>query len=261
MAEVDCYQPPAQPEVPRSEPGALLDGPVVAEGRVPLLQRRGEALRAHALDELLEAGLLGAEGAQLGAGADGVAEAHVVHGAVHGALVELHDVGRQQGDPLRHRQHLVVEVGLGERPVGPAEPHGLDAGDRVAGDHHLHGRPHPEEPGVELHVGHAEAHRRVAHLGVLGHVDEVAAGGQLAAAGQAVAVHLRDHRLGQVPDPHPRLGDVAGPVALPGRGEVRHLQALVPAAEVVAGGEAGAGAPHDRHAHLVVEVVGLAARR
>ena len=103
-------------------------------------------------------------------------------------------------------------------------------GDRVAGDHHLHGRPHPEEPGVELHVGHAEAHRRVAHLGVLGHVDEVATGGQLAAAGQAVAVHLGDHRLGQVPDPHPRLGDVAGPVPLAGGGEVRHLEALVPAA-------------------------------
>ena len=245
----------AEPRAPKR--GDLGSGPVVAEGRVALLQRRREALRAHALDELLEARLLGAEGAQLRAGADGVAEAHVVHGAVHGALVELHDVGRQQGDPLRHRQHLAVEVGLGERAVGPAEPHGLDARDRVARDHHLHGRPHPEEPGVELHVGHAEAHRGVAHLGVLGHVDEVATGGQLAAAGQAVAVHLRDHRLGQVPDPHPRLGDVAGPVPLPGCGEVRHLEALVPAAQVVAGREAGAGASHDRHPHLVVEVVGL----
>ena len=66
---------------------------------------------------------------------------------------------------------------------------------------------------MELHVGRAEPHRRIADLGVLGDVDEVAAGGELAAAGEAVAVHLRDHRLGQVPDAHPALGDVAGPLA------------------------------------------------
>ena len=117
----------------------------------------------------------------------------------------------------------------------------------------------PEEPGVEVHVGHAEAHRRVAHLGVLGDVDEVAAGGQLAAAGQAVAVHLGDHRLGQVPDAHPRLGDVAGPLALAGRGEVRQVEALVAAAQVVAGREAGAGAADDRDPDVVV-VVGLLQR-
>ena len=91
---------------------------------------------------------------------------------------------------------------------------------------------------MELHVGHAEAHRRVAHLGVLGHVDEVAAGGQLAAAGQAVAVHLGDDRLGQVPDAHPALGHVAGPLAVAARRVVRHLLALVAAAQVVAGREA-----------------------
>ena len=102
----------------------------------------------------------------------------------------------------------------GNARLAQPSSHRLDARDRVAGEHHLHGRAHAEEPGVEVHVGHAEAHRRVAHLGVLGHVDEVAAGGELAAAGQAVAVHLGDDRLGQVPDAHPALGDVARPLAL-----------------------------------------------
>ena len=213
---------------------AVAGGAVVAEGLVPLLQGRGEALRAHLLDEDLEARLLGAQRAELGAGADGRPQAHDVHRPVDGPLVELDDVGGQQRDALGHLQHLVVELLQRERPVGPAEAHRLGARERVAGDHHLHGGPHADEPGVEVHVGHAEAHRRVAHLGVLGHVDEVAAGGELAAAGQAVAVHLGDHRLGQVPDAHPRLGDVAGPVALAARGEVRHVEALVAAAEVVA---------------------------
>ena len=165
--------------------------------------------------------------------------------------------GGQQGDALGDREHLVVEVGLREGPVGPAQLHGLGAGDRVAGDHHLHGGAHAEQPGVELHVGHAEADRGVAHLGVGGHVDEVAPGGQLAAAGQAVAVDLGDDRLLQVPDAHPGLGDVPGPLALARRGEVRVLVALVAAAEVVAGREARAGAADDRHVDVVVEVGGL----
>ena len=87
---------------------------------------------------------------------------------------------------------------------------------------------------MEVHVGHAEAHGRVAHLRVVGHVDEVAAGGELASAGQAVAVHLRDDRLGHVPDAHPGVGHVARPLTLAGRGVVRVLEALVAAAEVVA---------------------------
>ena len=115
---------------------------------------------------------------------------------------------------------------------------GLDAVDRVAGEHHLHRLAHAEEPRVEVHVGHAEAHRGIAHLRVLGDVDEVAAGGELAAAGEAVAVHLGDHRLGQVPDAHPALGDVAGPVAVAARRVDGQVVALVAAAEVVARGEA-----------------------
>ena len=103
----------------------------------------------------------------------------------------------------------------------------------------------PRNHGVEVHVGHAEAHRGVAHLGVLGDVDEVAAGRQLAATGEAVAVHLGDDRLGEVPDAHPALGDVARPLALAAGRVVRHVEALVAAAEVVAGREAGARAADD----------------
>ena len=66
-------------------------------------------------------------------------------------------------------------------------------------------------------VGHAEADGRVTHLRVVGHVDEVAAGGELAAAGETEAVHLGDHRLAELPDAHPSLGDVTRPMAVPSR--------------------------------------------
>src|SRR4029453_13794361 len=113
-----------------------------------------------------------------------------------------------------------------------------------------------QRPRVEVHVGHAEAHGRVADLGVVGDVHEVAAGRQLAAPGQAVAVHLGDLRLGQVPDVHPALGHVAGPRTGPARRVEGHLEALVPTAEVVAGGEARPGAADDRDVHGLV-LVGL----
>ena len=106
---------------------------------------------------------------------------------------------------------------------------------------------------MEVHVGDAEAHRRIADLGVLGHVDQVAAGRQLAAAGQAVAVHLGDDRLRQIPDAHPSVGDVARPLTLTGRGEERQLEALVAATEVVAGREALAAAPNDRDPHVRID--------
>jgi len=48
---------------------------------------------------------------------------------------------------------------------------------------------------MKVHVRHPETYRRIANLGVFGHIDQVAAGGQLAATGQAVAVDLGDHRL------------------------------------------------------------------
>src|SRR5262249_39693357 len=110
------------------------------------------------------------------------------------------------------------------------------------------------EPGVELHVGHAEAHGGVADLRVLGDVDEVAARRELAPAGEAVAVHLRDHGLREVPDPHPAGGHVARPVAVAAGGVDGRLQARVAARELVARREALAGAAHDLHAHVRIAV-------
>ena len=60
-------------------------------------------------------------------------------------------------------------------------------------------------------------------------------------------MHLRDHRLGEIPDAHPALGDVARPRAFAARRVVRHLVALVAAAEVVAGRERRSRAADDRH--------------
>jgi len=58
---------------------------------------------------------------------------------------------------------------------------------------------------MEVGVGHAKAHGRAARLGVVGHIDEVAAGRELGAARQAVAVYLGDHGLCELPDAHPPL--------------------------------------------------------
>ena len=74
--------------------------------------------------------------------------------------------------------------------------------------------------------------------------------------GEAVAVHLRDHGLGEIPDAHPALGDVTRPRALAARRVVRHLLAFVAAAEVVARRERRAGAADDRDRHRRVLVVG-----
>ena len=68
----------------------------------------------------------------------------------------------------------------------------------------LHRGPHAEQPGVELVVGRAhQPRRRIPNLRVLGDVDEITAGRQLASAGEAVSVDLRDDRLREVPDPEP----------------------------------------------------------
>ena len=140
----------------------------------------------------------------------------------------------------------VFELVGGIRGVRPSELGRLDAGDGVAGEHHLHRLAHAEEPGMEVHVGHTEAHRGISHLRVLGHVDEIATRRELARAREAVAVHLGDHGLGEIPDAHPAFGDVARPRAFTARRVVRHLLALVATAEVVARRERRTRAADDR---------------
>ncbi len=196
------------------------------------------------------------ECAQFGAGANAGAHAHRVHLAVDDALVQLQQLAGDHRDPSRDVEHVLVELVRGPRRVRPTELHRFDTRDRVAGEHHLHRLAHTEEPRVEVHVGDSEPHRGIPHLRVLGHVDEVATGRELARAREAVAVHLRDHRLCEIPDAHPALGDVSRPRALAAGRVVRHLLALVPATEVVARGERRARTADDRDRHARVLVVG-----
>ena len=106
-----------------------------------------------------------------------------------------------------------------------------------------------------MHVRNAEPHGGVAHLRVLGNEDQVAAGGELTPSGQAVPVHLGDHRLGQIPDTHPAVRDVPRPGTLAGRSEVRQVEALVPVRQVVACTETLAVPPQDGDPHLRVSIV------
>ena len=150
----------------------------------------------------------------------------------------------------------VVELVGREGPVGEPRRDRLGAGHRVAGQHRLHRPPQAEQPRVPRHVGRAhQAHGRVADLRVLGDVDEVAGRGQLGAAGQAVAVHLGDERRGHVHHLEPALEDVAGPAPV-GRGRRPRERFGAVLGQVVAGREAGTGAPDDDHPHLGVGVAG-----
>ena len=113
----------------------------------------------------------------------------------------------------------------------------------------------PDHPRVVLHVGRAEPNRRVADPRVFGDVHDVAPGRELAPAREAVAVHLRDHRLGEVPDAHPVPGDLALELAFARREPVGGRAGVVGIpAEVVAGREALPGAADDRHPHVGVGV-------
>ena len=65
-----------------------------------------------------------------------------------------------------------------------------------AGQHHLHGAAYADYPRIKLVVRRAHGtHRRIAYLRILGDVDQIAAGRELGATGQAIAVHLGDQRL------------------------------------------------------------------
>src|SRR5258708_5735585 len=94
--------------------GVRFGGAIVAERFVAVLQRVGQAA-AHLFDELVHGLLLGAERAQLGAGANGGTQTHDLHAPVHDALVELGHVFRHERDALGDANDLVVEIRSGER--------------------------------------------------------------------------------------------------------------------------------------------------
>ena len=119
-------------------------------------------------------------------------------------------------------EHFGVELGRGERAVRHAHRHGFVAGDRVAGEHELHRVPHTDEPRVILKVRRTDdAHDGIRERGVVRDVHEVARGDELGTAGHRITVNLRDHRLGEIPDAEPAVGDVARPVPAAARGVVR----------------------------------------
>ena len=106
-----------------------------------------------------------------------------------------------------------------------------------------------------MHVGNAEPDGGVTHLRILGNEDQVAARGEFTASGQAVPVYLRDHRLGQIPNAHPPVSDMPRPRTFSGRGEIGQVEALISIGQVVAGTEALAVSPQNRHADVGVAVV------
>ena len=113
----------------------------------------------------------------------------------------------------------------------------------------------PRNQGWKCMSGTPNRTAGISHLRVLGHVDEIAPGRELARPREAVTVHLRDHGLGEIPDAHPAFGDVARPRAFAAGRVVRHLLALVPAAEVVARRERRTRAANDRHRDVGILVV------
>ena len=113
---------------------------------------------------------------ELRAGADGGTRAPHVEGPVHAALVDLREVARHAGDPSGDRQdrrRRARSTG-NERLAKPIATASI-ARDRVAGEDELHGAAEAEQHGVVLPVRRAHhAHDRIADLGVVGDVDEVA---------------------------------------------------------------------------------------
>ena len=152
---------------------------------------------------------------------------------------------------LGERHRLVDQAGL--HRLGPAqrlagEPVPLDPGQPEPVD------PHPRQVGApHARVGGADSR-------VLGGDDDVGAEGEVAAAADAPAVHLGDHRLRRPPDAHELvMGRGLG------SGGGREVLARIPlavglerapfesAAEVIAGAERAARAADHDHLHLRVE--------
>jgi hypothetical protein len=92
-------------------------------------------------------------------------------------------------------------------------------------------------------------------LGILGNEDQVAARGKFASSSQAVPVHLRDHRLGEIPNTHPPVSDVPRPGTFTGRREIGQVEALIAISQVVSGTEALAIPSEDGHADIRVSIV------
>ncbi len=208
-------------------------------------------------------------------------------GLVDEQLVHHELVDRHLRDPLQQRLENIIQI-LEGRSFGREPP--IDRGravDRVAGQQQPLGAGGADAVGPERRRRHApDPGRRVADLAlVLGH-DQVRAQRHVGAAGDAVAVHLADHRLVGVEQAHEaahvaahhlEVGDrVPGAVGVvvarldhriqwralrrSGVGDPLHLP-LRGGHQVIAAAEAGAVPGQRDHVHLGVEVGALDAGR
>jgi hypothetical protein len=173
---------------------------------------------------------------------------------MHRALVELLQIRRNLRRALGECQRRRFKLGERKRarriaPLGSFRP-----GHGVAGQHQFHCPPHADHPRMKLHVGRAhQPYRRIADLRILGDKHHVARGRKLRAAGKAVAVHLRDHRLCKVPDGEPAVDHVARPLSRARRGVIR-LALPVVGRQIIARREAwpGAAYDHDRDGRIAI---------
>ena len=189
-------------------------------------------------------------------GPHGVTHAHGLHGPVDDPLVERLEVGRHLGHTAGDREHRARPArppgrrGWRSRPPPPRSPD-IESPVSMASI----ARRSPSSHGCQAMSGELiEPHRRVADLGVLGDVDQVARGGQLRPAGQAVAVHLGDQRGRHVHHLEPALQHVAGPAAVAPAVIGHGGSSAGSCAEVVAGREARTAAPDDDHPDVRVGV-------
>ena len=194
-----------------------------------------------------------AERLDVGGGANAVANAHGLHRAMRGSLVEREEFDRHLRDALGHRQHRLVEIVDRERPVGHSRGNGVGSTHRIAGQQRFHPATQSHQPGLPLHVRRRhQPHGRVSDLRVLGDVHEVAGRGEFGAAGETPAVHLTDDRRGHVPHLQPVVDDVAAPPPV-GLGDAT-LDVVVGCAEVVTGAERRAVPTDDDHRNVAVVV-------
>ena len=251
----------------------------VAEGAVAPLERAFEAVAGDALAPLAGFGAVLAHRLDVRARDHRCLVALDFVGAVDGALGVHQEVVVDVAHPRCELLGELAEVVGGQAVVGPAPAVHVGARVGVAEVGELAGLGLGEMPGRphRVHGAHG-ADGRVADLAVFGDDPQIAGGGEFGSAGEAVAVDLGDHGLGQLPDDEVAHHGVAGPVVVLGVGGAGVGQAgpLVDVGavrggglEVVAGGE---GAPraldHDdadfsvglgaleRVEHLAAQLVG-----
>jgi hypothetical protein len=131
-------------------------------------------------------------------GAQRVVEALLVLGLVQRFLCRLEPHHRLLGDLLGEREGLGGEPIARHYPIDHADRLRGPRADRAAGEEHLFRLALPEFPrmAVVLDTVHAERDDRILERGVLARDDEIERPHEHQTAGDHLALHLRDGRLG-----------------------------------------------------------------